>query len=104
MSALSQKTKEIKAILIDITGTILFHGKLVDGSIEGLRHLRESGIPIFTTLKACRNLVASKGLRPLLLLDDISREEFDDIPTSEPNNAVIIGHSPTSFRYELVGV
>ncbi|RUP50495.1 hypothetical protein BC936DRAFT_138874 [Jimgerdemannia flammicorona] len=33
-------------ILIDITGTILFHGKLVDGAIEGLRHLRESGIPI----------------------------------------------------------
>ncbi|RUS33165.1 Haloacid dehalogenase-like hydrolase domain-containing protein 2 [Jimgerdemannia flammicorona] len=41
---------------------------------------------------------------PLLLLEDIAREEFDGIPTGEPNNAVVIGLSPTSFRYELVGL
>ncbi|RUP50494.1 hypothetical protein BC936DRAFT_138873 [Jimgerdemannia flammicorona] len=54
--------------------------------------------------RAVDHIVGGRSSAPLLLLEDIAREEFDGIPTGEPNNAVVIGLSPTSFRYELVGV
>jgi hypothetical protein len=37
-----------------------------------------------------------------LFLEDAALEDFKGIPTEEPNDAVVIGLSPTNFRYEMV--
>ncbi|CAB4398470.1 Haloacid dehalogenase-like hydrolase domain-containing protein 2 [Rhizophagus irregularis] len=122
----------IRGVLIDLSGTIYVGDKACEGAVAGLKKLRQSGIPfrfctnttiqsveklknklinlgfevnkneIFTSVIACRNLVLSRGLRPLLFLEDAALEDFQGIPTEEPNNAVVIGLSPTNFRYEML--
>ncbi|RGB38275.1 Haloacid dehalogenase-like hydrolase domain-containing protein 2 [Rhizophagus diaphanus] len=122
----------IRGVLIDLSGTIYVGDKACEGAVAGLKKLRQSGIPfrfctntttqsveklknklinlgfevhkneIFTSVIACRNIVLSRGLRPLLFLEDAALEDFQGIPTEEPNNAVVIGLSPTNFRYEML--
>ncbi|KAF9939276.1 Haloacid dehalogenase-like hydrolase domain-containing protein 2, partial [Modicella reniformis] len=55
---------------------------------------------IFTSLSACRQLVKSRGLRPLLLLEQDALQDFDEIQQSGPHNAVVVGLSPSSFHYD----
>ena len=54
---------------------------------------------IFTSLTAARKLITEKSLRPLFLLSESALEDFEGIPTENPN-AVVIGLSPNDFHYE----
>ncbi|RIA83005.1 phospholysine phosphohistidine inorganic pyrophosphate phosphatase [Glomus cerebriforme] len=122
----------IRGVLIDLSGTLHVGDEACEGAVAGLKKLRQSGIPfrfctnttnqsvaklekkltklgfeghkneIFTSLLACRNIVLSRGLRPLLFLEDAALEDFHGIPTEEPNNAVVVGLSQTNFRYEML--
>ncbi|KAI8071115.1 HAD-like domain-containing protein [Gilbertella persicaria] len=119
----------IKGVLIDLSGTIHIDTKVIPGAIEAVQRLKASNIPfrfatnttkvsskrlvqklaslgfqveekdLFTSLSACRDLVKSKQLRPLLLMEDEAMEEFSGIDSSSPN-AVVIGLAPSRFNYE----
>uniref|UniRef100_V9L1E3 Haloacid dehalogenase-like hydrolase domain-containing protein 2 n=2 Tax=Callorhinchus milii TaxID=7868 RepID=V9L1E3_CALMI len=121
----------LKAVLIDISGTLHVDDKAISGAPEALRRLREAALAvrfvtnttkeskrslcerlqrlrfelreeeIFTSLSAARELVAAKGLRPLLLVSDSALEDFRGLDTKEPN-AVVVGLSPPHFDYNTM--
>ncbi|KAF9942688.1 hypothetical protein BGZ67_000503 [Mortierella alpina] len=122
----------IRGVLIDVSGTVHVGDKVIPGAIQALDRLRASGIPfrfctnttqssgetlarslrnlgfnvkreeIFTSLSACRQLVQSRGLRPLLMFEPDALQEFEGIPQSEPHDSVVIGLSPSSFHYDMM--
>lgn len=48
-----------------------------------------------------RNIVKSRNLNPLLLVDDAAMEDFNDIVNLKaPYNAVLIGLAPNKFNYK----
>jgi hypothetical protein len=58
-------------------------------------------LQIFTSLSACRDLVVSKNLRPMLLMENAALEAFEGIDCSSPN-AVVVGLAPSKFDYATV--
>ncbi|KAF9300958.1 Haloacid dehalogenase-like hydrolase domain-containing protein 2 [Mortierella antarctica] len=122
----------IRGVLIDVSGTVHVADKAIPGAVKALDRLRASGIPfrfctnttqtsgetlakklrdlgfnvnrneIFTSLSACRQLVQSRKLRPLLFLEPDALQEFDGIPQSEPHDSVVIGLSPSNFNYDMM--
>lgn len=122
------KTK-IKAVLIDLNGTLHIENSAVPGAVDALNRLRESKVCVrfvtnttkeskrllwerliglgfslkkeemFSSLTAARELIDSRKLRPMLFLEDIAMEDFIDVETENPN-AVVIGLAPSVFYYE----
>ncbi|XP_052804569.1 haloacid dehalogenase-like hydrolase domain-containing protein 2 [Mya arenaria] len=118
----------IKMVLIDLSGTIHIENKQIPGAVVALERLREkktrvkfvtnttkeskrvlldrlhhigfqvTADEVFTSLTAARNLVASRGLSPLLLVDDKALEDFKGLPEG-PTNAVVVGLAPDKFQY-----
>lgn len=121
----------LKAVLIDLSGTLHIEDTAVPGAQEALTRLRQASVAIkfvtnttkeskrhllerlqrlsfdlqekeiFTSLTAARNLLEQKQHRPLLLVDDSALEDFTGIDTSEPN-AVVIGLAPEHFSYQTM--
>ncbi|KAI7850581.1 HAD-like domain-containing protein [Circinella umbellata] len=119
----------VKALLIDLSGTIHIDSKAIPGAVEAIHKLRASKIPfrfatnttktssrklvdklnvmgfdvneneVFTSLSACRDRVSH--LRPLLLMEDAALDEFKGINTQDPN-AVVVGLAPSKFCYEYM--
>ncbi|KAG0032305.1 Haloacid dehalogenase-like hydrolase domain-containing protein 2 [Podila clonocystis] len=122
----------IRGVLIDVSGTVHVADKAIPGAVQALDRLRASGIcfrfctnttqtsgetlakklrdlgfnvnrdEIFTSLSACRQLVQSRKLRPLLFLEPDALQEFHGIPQSEPYDSVVIGLSPSNFHYDMM--
>ncbi|ORX62150.1 Haloacid dehalogenase-like hydrolase domain-containing protein 2 [Hesseltinella vesiculosa] len=118
----------VKALLIDLSGTIHIDAKVIPGAILAIERLRAHNIPfrfatnttkvssrklveklnglgfqindneVFTSLSACRDLIRQKNLRPFLLMEDTAMEEFKDTNQQNPN-AVVIGLAPSQFHY-----
>ncbi|KAJ8408639.1 hypothetical protein AAFF_G00252740 [Aldrovandia affinis] len=121
----------LKAVLIDLSGTLHIEDTVVPGAKEALDRLRKAPVAvkfvtnttkeckrallerlerlgfsiqereIFTSLTAARGLVEQRGLRPLLLLDDSALDDFTGIVTSDPN-AVVVGLAPDHFNYQML--
>ncbi|XP_064164243.1 haloacid dehalogenase-like hydrolase domain-containing protein 2 [Anguilla rostrata] len=121
----------LKAVLIDLSGTLHIEDTVVPGAPEALKRLRETPLAvkfvtnttkeskqslldrlhrlnfsiqereIFTSLTAARGLVERRSLRPLLLLEDSALEDFAGIETSDPN-AVVVGLAPDHFNYQTL--
>lgn len=53
---------------------------------------------VFTTLTATRRLLEREGLRPMLLLEDSSMEDFEGINCDQPNS-VVVGLAPSQSSY-----
>ncbi|XP_067130243.1 haloacid dehalogenase-like hydrolase domain-containing protein 2 [Centruroides vittatus] len=120
---------KIKAVLIDLNGTLHIENTAVPGAVDALNRLRESNVNIrfvtnttkeskrllwerlvglgfslkpeemFSSLIAAKELIVSRQLRPMLFLEKIAMEDFNDIETENPN-AVVIGLAPSTFHYE----
>ncbi|KAI8329055.1 HAD-like domain-containing protein [Chlamydoabsidia padenii] len=120
---------QVKALLIDLSGTVHIDTKVIPGAVEAIQQLRAKNIPfrfatnttkvssrqlveklngmnfqlntqdVFTSLSACRDMIKDKQLRPLLLMEKDALEEFDGIDKVDPN-AVIIGLAPSEFHYD----
>ncbi|CAD6197336.1 unnamed protein product [Caenorhabditis auriculariae] len=118
----------IAAALIDLSGTIHVEDVAISGAVAALEKLR-TAMPvrfvtnttkesqrvlqerllkcgfkiekeeIFTSLLAASQLVRSKKLRPLLMLENEALEDFRGIETQNPN-AVVIGLAPSHFEYD----
>ena len=119
----------IKAVLVDLSGTLHIDRQAIPGAQDALKRLRRSGLAvkfvtnttkedlnslhvrlesmkfeiskdeIFTSLSAARNLIEKRGIRPYLMLSESALKDFEGIDTSEPN-AVVVGLSPQHFEYE----
>ena len=64
------------------------------------------GFPIesrdtFSALTAARQYMASKNLRPLLILEDDAMQDFTGLPTEDPN-VVAVGYAPSKYNYEKI--
>ena len=56
---------------------------------------------VFTTLTATRRLLEREGLRPMLLLEDSSMEDFEGIDRDRPNS-VVVGLAPSRSDYQHI--
>ncbi|XP_067106189.1 haloacid dehalogenase-like hydrolase domain-containing protein 2 isoform X2 [Osmerus mordax] len=123
--------RALKAVLIDLSGTLHVEDCAVPGAQEALRRLRQSSVAvkfvtnttkecrrsllerlqrlnfdleereIFTSLSAACRLLEQRRERPLLLVEDSALEDFSGLDTSEPN-AVVIGLAPEHFNYQTL--
>ncbi|XP_010780372.1 haloacid dehalogenase-like hydrolase domain-containing protein 2 [Notothenia coriiceps] len=101
--------RALKAVLIDLSGTLHIEDTAVPGAQDALNRLRQASVDvkfvtnttkeskrslverlqrldfhvqekeIFTSLSAARSLVERKQLRPLLLLEDSALEDFTGV-------------------------
>ncbi len=129
LSYVGRMLNKVKVVLIDLSGTLHIEDTAIKGAQEGLQELRSSGLKvkfvtnttkeplrclherlvnlgftvdkseIFTSLTAARRLVESKHVRPLLLLEESAKEDFEGVNQKFPN-AVVIGLAPSCFHYE----
>jgi len=102
--------KNIKAVMVDLSGTLHIGSKPMPGAVEALHELRQSPLylrfvtnttkegrlnliarltsmgfdialdEIFTSLTAARDLVVREKLRPKLFLEEASMPDFVDVP------------------------
>ncbi|XP_029921266.1 haloacid dehalogenase-like hydrolase domain-containing protein 2 [Myripristis murdjan] len=123
--------RALKAVLIDLSGTLHIEDTAVPGAQEALSRLRQASVAvkfvtnttkeckrnllerlqglnfdlqereIFTSLSAARRLLEQKQHRPLLLVDDRALEDFTGMDTSDPN-AVVVGLAPDRFDYQTL--
>ncbi|KAM6475821.1 haloacid dehalogenase-like hydrolase domain-containing protein 2 isoform 2-T2 [Liasis olivaceus] len=123
--------RAIKAVLVDLSGTLHIEDSAVPGAQEALKKLRRAPIAIrfvtnttkeckrdllerlkklefdikedeiFTSLTAARNLLEQKQVRPLLMVEENALHDFTGIETSKPN-AVVIGLAPDHFNYQTM--
>ncbi|XP_061590368.1 haloacid dehalogenase-like hydrolase domain-containing protein 2 [Cololabis saira] len=123
--------RALKAVLIDLSGTLHIEDTAVPGAQDALNRLRQASVAIkfvtnttkeckrnllerlkrlnfdltekelFTSLSAARSLLEQKQLRPMLLVEDSALEDFTGVVTSEPN-AVVIGLAPNHFSYQTL--
>ncbi|TXT10923.1 hypothetical protein VHUM_01674 [Vanrija humicola] len=122
--------RAIKALLIDLSGTLHIGKELTPRAAEAVGRLRSAGVPfifcsnstkesearllrtlaslglpaapgeLLTSLGACRLYVESHGLRPYLLTSPEAAEEFAHLPTSGAHDAVVVGLYPPAFSYD----
>ncbi|XP_036612216.1 haloacid dehalogenase-like hydrolase domain-containing protein 2 [Trichosurus vulpecula] len=123
--------RALKAVLVDLSGTLHVEDAAVPGAQDALKRLRAAPVAIrfvtnttkeskvellerlkkmnfdvaeheiFTSLTAARNLVQEKQVRPMLLIDDRALPDFQGIPVNDPN-AVVIGLAPEHFNYQVL--
>ncbi|XP_075042112.1 haloacid dehalogenase-like hydrolase domain-containing protein 2 [Mixophyes fleayi] len=121
----------LKAVLVDLSGTLHIEDAAIPGAQEALKRLRNAPLvirfvtnttkeckrtllerlrglqfdisedEIFTSLTAARNLLEQNNVRPLLLVDDSALPDFEGIATDAPN-AVLIGLAPEHFNYQTM--
>jgi len=118
----------IKALMIDLSGTVHVGDTLIPGAKNAIFKLKKSGIPlkyvtnsskesktsllmklekaglevtvddVFTSLSAARSLISSKNLRPMLILENEAMQDFQGIETSDPD-CVVVGLATSQFEY-----
>lgn len=101
--------KQIRMVLIDLSGTLHIENTAIPGAVEALTRLRSANIPvkfvtnttkessnflhnrlvklgfdikkeeIFSSLAAARRLIISRKLNPMLLIDSAANEDFEDL-------------------------
>ncbi|XP_076163810.1 haloacid dehalogenase-like hydrolase domain-containing protein 2 isoform X1 [Ptiloglossa arizonensis] len=101
--------KQIRMVLIDLSGTLHIDNTVIPGAVEALNRLRNTNIPlkfvtnttkessnflhnrltrlgfeikkeeIFSSLAAARRLIVSRKLNPMLLIDSAANEDFEDL-------------------------
>ncbi|CAJ0924595.1 unnamed protein product [Ranitomeya imitator] len=125
--------RALKAVLVDLSGTLHIEDTAIPGAQEALKRLRSAPVTIrfvtnttkeckrtllerlrrlhfdisedeiFTSLTAARNLLEQKDVRPMLLVDDGALPDFEGIATDSPN-AVLIGLAPEHFNYQRMNL
>lgn len=122
---------KLKAVLVDLSGTLHIEDSAVPGAQEALRRLRSAPLAvkfvtnttkeckrilferlqtmsfdisaddIFTSLTAAINLLEQKQVRPFLLVEDSALEDFKGLNMNDPN-AVVIGLAPEHFNFQTM--
>ncbi|XP_055329851.1 haloacid dehalogenase-like hydrolase domain-containing protein 2 [Paramacrobiotus metropolitanus] len=115
--------------LFDLSGTLHVDDHAIPGAVQAIDRLRQTGMPlrfvtnttkeskrmlhqrltamgfhinpdeIFTSITAARKILEAKKWRPWLLVSDEAMEDFEGLPTNDPD-AVVIGLAPEKLNYE----
>ena len=126
---MTQLFHNVKALLVDLSGTLHIDNYAITGSQAALKKIRNHGYKlkfvtntskenveclhtrlqnlnfeifreeIYSSLTACKQLLYSRGLRPHLMLSDSAKQDFIGLNTENPN-AVLVGLSPHHFQYD----
>lgn len=121
--------KGLKAVLIDLSGTLHIENEITPNAVEALKRLRGTNMhikfvtnttkesrrilherlvklgfdikqdEIFSSLWAARDLVKKEGLKPMYFLDEAAKEDFEGLEAKEDLNAVVIGLAPDKFNW-----
>ncbi|RUS71157.1 hypothetical protein EGW08_021083 [Elysia chlorotica] len=121
--------RNIKAVILDITGVLKESGRAIDGSVEAVNRLLNSGLQVrfctnettvtrsdlvrelqalgfnvedskvFPPIPAMCRILKERNLRPHLLVHPDAMADFAKIEQSEPN-CVVIGDATHQFSYE----
>ncbi|XP_076237950.1 haloacid dehalogenase-like hydrolase domain-containing protein 2 [Calliopsis andreniformis] len=105
--------RQIRMVLIDLSGTLHIDNTAIPGAVEALKRLRSANISlkfvtnttkessnflhnrltnlgfeikkeeIFSSLAAARKLIISRKLNPMLLIDPAANEDFEDLVKSD---------------------
>lgn len=119
----------IKAVLVDLSGTIHIDEAEVHGSVQAVKRLKQAHLKVkfvtnttkesrsllldrltkigfdikseevFTSLTAARKLIDSRDLSPLMLLDEKALEDFKGV-RQDTFDSVLIGLAPDKFNYK----
>ncbi|XP_046746324.1 haloacid dehalogenase-like hydrolase domain-containing protein 2 [Diprion similis] len=122
-------TRRIRTVMIDLSGTLHVDNNVIPGAVEALERLRNTNASIkfvtntskesmrylhgrlneigfeidkneiFSSLNAVKQVLISRQLNPLLLIDDAAMEDFTDLVKDSPQNAVVVGLAPSKFHY-----
>ncbi|XP_046643119.1 haloacid dehalogenase-like hydrolase domain-containing protein 2 [Daphnia pulicaria] len=122
----------IKAVLVDLSGTLHIENEVTHGAVEALERLKGTDInvrfltnttkesksylyerltkcgftveknDIFTSLTVSRQYIENHHLNPLLLLEEAALEDFEGLQRSGEMNAVVVGLAPSKFDYETM--
>ncbi|XP_031827293.1 haloacid dehalogenase-like hydrolase domain-containing protein 2 [Nomia melanderi] len=112
--------KQIRMVLIDLSGTLHIDNTVIPGAVEALIRLRSSNIPlkfvtnttkesgkflhkrltslgfdiqkeeIFSSLAAARKLIVSRKLNPMLLIDQAANEDFEDLVKNDEKANAVV--------------
>jgi len=126
-----QNSKQIKGLLLDISGVLYDGGIPIDGSIQAVQKIKEAGIPvrfctnetqctkeqiwtklsslgfnvevneIFPPAPATCIILKERDLRPHLLVHPDVLPEFESVDKSNPN-CVVLGDATDAFSYANV--
>lgn len=118
----------LRTVLLDLGGVFYEGSRLIPGALEALARLRSSGLALrfvtnttrqsrasllqeltgrglaiaeaelLTPAAAARDLLLSRGLRPLLLIHPDLAPDFAGLDTTNPN-AVVVGDAGDHFSY-----
>lgn len=119
---------KIRAVLLDLSGTLHVETKAIPGAVQAITRLQESNVPIrvltntstvsafalqqqlsamgfsfqsdqiFTSVLAVKAYLKKKNLRPWCLLEDTS--DFEGLCLDPPYNCVVLGLAPSKCNYE----
>lgn len=120
--------RQIKAVILDITGVLKESGKAIEGSVEAVNRLLDSGLQVrfctnettvtrkqlvselqtlgfnveeakvFPPIPALCKILKERSLRPHLLVHPDAVADFSEIDQREPN-CVVIGDATQEFTY-----
>ncbi|XP_003704105.1 haloacid dehalogenase-like hydrolase domain-containing protein 2 [Megachile rotundata] len=112
--------KQIRMVLIDLSGTLHIDNTAIPGAVEALTRLRSANIPvkfvtnttkessnflhnrliklgfdikkeeIFSSLAAARRLIISRKLNPMLLIDSAANEDFEDLIKNDNEQNAVV--------------
>jgi len=129
MSSSTIAGKVVKNVILDITGVLKDGGKAIDGSVNAINQLNESGFKVrfctnettmtrqslvqqlrdlgftideshvFPPVPAMCQVLKERNLRPHLLVHKDALPDFDSVDCSNPN-CVVIGDATDQFSYE----
>ncbi|XP_076618459.1 haloacid dehalogenase-like hydrolase domain-containing protein 2 [Colletes latitarsis] len=112
--------KQIRMVLIDLSGTLHIDNTVIPGAVEALNRLRNANIPlkfvtnttkesknvlhnrltklgfeikkeeIFSSLAAAKRLIASRKLNPMLLIEPAANEDFEGLVKSNEKANAVV--------------
>ncbi|KAI5479847.1 G1/S-specific cyclin PLC1 [Pseudohyphozyma bogoriensis] len=104
-------TPSLRALLIDLSGTLHVGDVPTPGAVEGIRRLRDANVALrmvsntskesrslFTSLSSASQLVKSSNLNPLYILSQSALDDFP--PSAPPHDSVVVGLAPDKLDYK----
>jgi HAD superfamily hydrolase (TIGR01458 family) len=124
------RNKSIKAVLVDLSGTVHIGDQLIPGAKEAVERLRDAGKRVkfltntstksssvllqqvnrlgvrvaedelVTSVLATRSYLLQHKLRPLMLMEDTS--DMEGVKMAPPYDSVVVGLAPSKFEYSTL--